>query len=114
MRNCSRFDVANSGVQRAMGSRRLLVFHLLQIVRENDGCDPTLGNCNADGPVDEMTDLRRGGSLLYEGARDILVQARQIQLLLIVPSACIASLLPRVGENRHVIEAGVVETCYEM
>ncbi len=88
---------------------RLLERQILQVVGQDDGGGPPFTQRNADGPVDQMADLRRRRGLFDEGAGDILHQALEIDFLLVVASEGGAGLLAADGQHRLVVEAGVVE-----
>ncbi len=92
-----------------MFAGRLLVGQILQIVGQDDGGDPPLADGDADGPVDQVADLRGGGGLLDEGAGDVLHQALEVDLLLVVAPEGGARLLAADRQHRLVVEAGVVQ-----
>src|ERR1051326_391074 len=79
------------------------------IVGQNDCGDATLADCDAHRAIDQMPDLRRRRGLLDKGAGDVLEQAREIDLLLIMAAHGIARLLSGDGQHRHVIEPRVIE-----
>ncbi|OIQ65066.1 hypothetical protein GALL_533770 [mine drainage metagenome] len=89
--------------------RRLFVFRLLQIVRQNHRGDPALTLGNADRPIDQVAHLRRHTGLHHERAGHVLEHALQVEFLLIVPTHRRPRLLSRNGHHRHVVHAGVVK-----
>ncbi len=109
-----RLGEADAGMDRAVLARRILVRHVLEIVGQDDRRHAALAERDADGAVDQMAHLRRGGSLFDERAGHVLEQARQIDFLLIVAADRGARLLAGNGEHRHVIEPRVVEAGDQM
>lgn len=67
-----------------MFARRLLIGHLLKVVRQDDGRHRPVGERDATSPVDQMADLRRGRGLLDEITGDVLEKGGKIKFLLIV------------------------------
>jgi len=101
--------VANAGMHRAMGSGRLVVGQVLQIVGQDDGGDPALTDRGAHSAVEQVADLFRRGCLLDEGTGHILEHRQQVELLLVVPAKRGARLLTDDGQHRLVVHARIVE-----
>jgi len=99
---------AGSRMNCAMSARRLLVFHLLQIVGKHNGRHPSFAERSPDSAVNQMSNLCRCRGLLNKRTGDILEHGREIDLLLIVPADCSARLLSGDCQHRHVIKPGVV------
>ena len=55
---------------------------LLDIIREDDSRDGSLGLCDAQRPIDQMARLLRRGADLHEIARHILEERKQVDFLL--------------------------------
>ncbi len=96
-------------MNRAVFTRWIFIRHVLEIVGQYDCRHAALAECNADGAVDQMADLRRGRSLLDKSSGHVLEQARQIDFLLIVTAERGARLLSGNSEHRHVIEPRIIE-----
>jgi len=72
-RHHARRAVAQAGMNRAMGARRLFNRrHLLEIVRHNDTGDRAFGDGDTHGAVDDVPYLRRFGRHLDIVAGDVL------------------------------------------
>ena len=57
-----------------------------------------------------MADARRAGHGLHVVAGDVLEQALKVDILLIVAAQCHPRLLADDGDDRLVVELGVIET----
>ena len=101
-------------MHRAVGAGRLFVRHLLKIVRQDQRRHRTVCQRDSNGTIDEMAHLRRGSSLLNEIAGDVLEQRREVNLLLIMAADRATRLLADDGQDRLVIEAGIIEASHKM
>ena len=106
--------VADARMQRAVRTRRLLVFEVLQIVGEDHRGHPALGDRDAHRAVGQMAHLRRHRRGVDEGAGDVLEHRRQIDLLLVMAAERHPRLLAGDRQHRHVIEPRVVKPGDEM
>src|SRR5215208_2939504 len=102
------------GEDRTVRARRFFVVHLSHVVRHDDAGDRAGGLRDANGPVDQVRSLLRDHQDLDELVRHVLVQADEVNLLLVVAPKAHALLL---ADDRHhwlVVESGVVETVEEV
>ena len=97
-----------------MGAGRLLVVGLGHVVWHDDAGDRAGGLRDADGPVDQVRSLLRDDQDLDELVRHVLVQANEVDLLLIVAPETHALLLADDRQHWLVVESGVVEPVQEV
>src|ERR1700712_4331956 len=81
----------------------------LNVVGQNQAGDGSLRESDANGAVDKVADLSRVDEHLAVFTRDILEERQQIDFLLVRPTERLSGLLPDDGEDRLMIELGVVE-----
>lgn len=93
-----------------MSTRRNLDSNLfLEIVRHDHSRDRALGQRNPASAIDQVSHLRRFGRHVHVLAGDVLVQADQIDLLLVVAAEPGPRLLTDDRHHRLMVELGVVE-----
>ena len=109
MRYNFRRDIADAGMQRAMGARRILVGFILKVAGQDQRGHRPPGQRNARGAVDEMPYLRGCRSLRDIGAGHVLEHRDQIEFLLVLPAQRAARLLAGDGKNRLMIQQRVVQ-----
>jgi hypothetical protein len=73
-----------------MFARRVAVRRFLQIVREHDNGDPPITQGDANRAIDQMAHLGGRRYLLHERAGDILEQADEVYLLLVMAANRVA------------------------
>jgi hypothetical protein len=94
--------------------RRRRVLLLLKVVRQDDAGDRPLGEGDAKSTVDEVPHLPRRHGRLDVGARDILEEAVEVDLLLIRAAHGQTRRLSNDGHDRLMIEFRVVESVEEV
>ena len=101
---------ADARVHGAVLARRLLHrLQLLQVVGHDDAGDRALVAGDAHGAIDQVPHLGRHEGGLHELVGDVLEQALQIHLLLVVAAHRRARLLADDGHHRRVVRLGVVQ-----
>ncbi|MET3789163.1 hypothetical protein ABIC24_006859 [Methylobacterium radiotolerans] len=102
-----RHRVADAREGVAVLAHRRLVGDVLQVVGQDDRRDLPLGLGDAHGAVDDVADRGRARRLLHVGG-DVLVDAREVELLLVMRPVDVARLLAGDGEQGDVVRIGVV------
>ena len=105
--------VADTGMGRAVGERRILVVEFLQVVRQDDAGDRTLVVRDAHGAVDQMADLLRHARH-PDIFGDILKQVLQIDFLLVAGAEAAPRLLANQRDDGHMIHLGIVKPVQKM
>jgi len=91
------------------GVRRRGVLQLLHVGRNDDGGRRPAGLRGADRGVEHARQLLGNGHHVDVVGGDVLEQAQQVDLLLVITAHRAARGLPDDGHDRHVVELGVVQ-----
>ena len=91
-----------------------LVVEFLDVVGDDDASRRVGRQRGTDGPVDEIGQLLGHGEGLDELVTHVLEERSQIDLLLVGPAHSGAVGLPDDGEDRHMVQLGVIETVEQM
>ena len=96
------------------GVCRRAVVELLDVVRDDDGRRGPTGAGDPDGPVDDVGQLFGDRHHVDVVARDVLEQADEVDLLLVVAAHRAAVGLADDRDDRDVVELGVVQPVEQM
>ena len=86
----------------------------LDVVGDDEAGDGALALGDAHAAVDEVAGLRRRHAGVHVAAGDVLEEVLQVDFLLVVAADRRARLLADDGEDRLVVEAGIVKPVQEM
>ena len=87
---------------------------VLEIVRDDDTGDGPFRHRDPHGAVDQVPDLLRFGGDFHERAGHILEERRQVHFLLEMAALRHLRYLPDDGDDRLVVQPGIVEAVEQM